>query len=92
MSKKDEEKVCCDPKSLTSCCKVEAVVTVDNKGQILLPKELRNSANLNTNDKMIAISLLANTESPIIVLVKADMLGDIIKNFLGPALSDLFKT
>ncbi|MFX0073281.1 MAG: HgcAB-associated protein HgcC [Candidatus Hermodarchaeota archaeon] len=91
MSKNNEEKVCCDSKDITSCCKVEAVVTVDNKGQILFPKELRMSAKLEPDDKMVAITLRGNTESPIIVLVKAEMFGDIINNFLGPVMKDLFK-
>ena len=37
------------------CCKVDAVVTVDSKGQIVLPKDLREKAKLKPNDKLAVI-------------------------------------
>ncbi len=39
----------------TGCCRVDAVVTVDSKGQIVLPKDLREKAGLKPNDKLAVI-------------------------------------
>jgi len=37
-------------------CKLEAVVSIDNRGQILLPKELRERAELKAGDKLAILS------------------------------------
>ncbi len=39
------------------CCKIDAVVTVDAKGQIVLPKDLRERAKLKPNDKLAIMGL-----------------------------------
>jgi bifunctional DNA-binding transcriptional regulator/antitoxin component of YhaV-PrlF toxin-antitoxin module len=31
-----------------SCCKVEAIVSIDERGQMVLPKELRERAHIGT--------------------------------------------
>ncbi|HIE19036.1 TPA: AbrB/MazE/SpoVT family DNA-binding domain-containing protein, partial [Candidatus Bathyarchaeota archaeon] len=40
----------------SECCKVDAVVTIDSKGQIVIPKDVRERAKLKTNDKLMIIS------------------------------------
>jgi len=92
MNKKNDENSCCGPSNLGSnCCKVEAVLTIDAKGQILLPKELRKNTNLQPGDKLIAVNMTANKDSSVIVLMKAENFGTMVKNFLGPVMSDIFK-
>jgi antitoxin PrlF len=39
------------------CCKIDAGVTVDAKGQIVLPKDMREKANLKPNDKLAVIGM-----------------------------------
>jgi len=41
MPKKNENKSCCSPAEI-GCCKVESVITVDERGQMVLPKEIRD--------------------------------------------------
>ena len=44
MADTDKPEVCCPPTNVTlSCCKVEAIVSVDERGQMVLPKELREA-------------------------------------------------
>ncbi|MBX5329053.1 MAG: HgcAB-associated protein [Candidatus Bathyarchaeota archaeon] len=73
------------------CCKVDAVVTVDSKGQIVLPKDLREKAKLKPNDKLAVIGCEHNGEVCCIMMVKAEALGNTVKNMLGPILKDVFK-
>ncbi|MEM2110959.1 MAG: HgcAB-associated protein [Candidatus Bathyarchaeia archaeon] len=73
------------------CCKVDAVVTIDSKGQIVLPKDLREKANLQPNDKLAVIGCDQGGEVCCIIVVKAERLGGAIKGFLGPMLSEIFK-
>jgi len=73
------------------CCKVDAVVTVDSKGQIVLPKDLREKAKLKPNDKLAVIECERNGEIYCIMMVRADDLGNTLKTMLGPMLKEIFK-
>jgi AbrB family looped-hinge helix DNA binding protein len=66
-------------------------VTVDSKGQIVLPKDLREKAKLKPNDKLAVIGCEHNGEVCCIMMVKAEALGNTVKNMLGPILKDVFK-
>jgi len=73
------------------CCKVDAVVTIDLKGQIVLPKDVREKAKLKPNDKLAVIGCERDGETCCIIMVKAEELGDTIRGFLGPMLQEVFK-
>jgi AbrB family looped-hinge helix DNA binding protein len=71
-------------------CKIDAVVTVDAKGQIVLPKDLRVKADISANDKLAVIAVEREGNVCCIVMVKADALGSTVKCMLGPILSEAF--
>jgi antitoxin PrlF len=73
------------------CCRVDAVVTIDSKGQIVLPKDLREKAKLKPNDKLALIGCERDGETCCIMMVKADDLGKTVKIMLGPTLKEIFK-
>jgi antitoxin PrlF len=73
------------------CCKVHAVVTIDSKGQIVLPKDVREKAKLKPNDKLAVIGCERNGEICCIMMVRADDLGNTVKTMLGPMLKEIFK-
>jgi len=73
------------------CCKVDAVVTIDSKGQIVLPKDVREKARLKPNDKLAVIGCERDGEICCIIMVKSENLGGTIKGFLGPMLKEVFK-
>ena len=35
-----------------SCCRVESIISVDERGQMVLPKDLRDKANIRAGDKL----------------------------------------
>jgi antitoxin PrlF len=74
-----------------SCCKVDAVVNVDSKGQIVLPKDLREKARIKPDDKLAVIGCEREGEICCIMMVKAEELGDSVKIMLGPTLKEIFK-
>jgi len=81
------EKDCCTKE----CCKIDAVVTVDAKGQIVLPKELREKAKIKPNDKLAIIGFQRDSEVCCIVMLKVDALEDTVKNLLGPVFKNVFQ-
>jgi antitoxin PrlF len=73
------------------CCKVDAVVTIDSKGQIVLPKDLREKAHLEPDDKLAVIGCEQNGETCCIMIIKAERLGNSVKTMLGPMFKEIFK-
>jgi AbrB family looped-hinge helix DNA binding protein len=75
----------------TACCRVDAVVTIDSKGQIVLPKDLREEVGLRPDDKLAVIACEKEGKMCCIMMVKADELGKTVKVMLGPTLKEIFK-
>ena len=73
------------------CCTIDAVVTVDSKGQIVLPKELREKAKIKPNDKLAIIGFQRDSEVCCIVMLKVDALENTVKNLLGPVFKNVFQ-
>jgi AbrB family looped-hinge helix DNA binding protein len=74
----------------SECCRVTAVVTVDSKGQVVLPKDLREKADIKPNDKLALIGMQRGETVCCIVIMKADALGSSVKNILGPIFNEAF--
>jgi len=74
-----------------SCCRVSAIVSVDSKGQVVLPKELRERAKLKPDDKLAVIGCEHDGEVCCFVLVKAERFGNSVKAMLGPMLKEILE-
>lgn len=67
-----------------NCCNVESVITVDERGQMVLPKEIREKANIKAGDKLAVISLKKEGKFCCIALIKAENLSGVVMDMLGP--------
>jgi AbrB family looped-hinge helix DNA binding protein len=67
-----------DKKRSTSadCCEVAAVVRVDERGQMVLPKDVRERMGLSAGDKLALTTIESKGAICCLVLVKADALVD----------------
>ena len=54
--------------------KIEGLVTINKRGQFVLPKELRSKASINANDKM-AIITYQDAEGSTLLLMKTENLA-----------------
>jgi AbrB family looped-hinge helix DNA binding protein len=72
-------------------CRIDAVVTMDAKGQIVLPKDLRERANFKPNDKIALVASEKNGEVCCIMILKADRLAGAVTKTLGPLLKGVTK-
>ena len=72
-------------------CRIDAVVTMDAKGQIVLPKDLREKANIKSNEKLALVACEKNGEVCCITIVKAERLVGAVTKTLGPLLKSLTK-
>lgn len=70
-------------------CRVESLVTVDDRGQMVLPKEVRARAGLRAGDKLAVITCESRGRISCITLVRAEEFGKLVRTFLGPLLKGL---
>ena len=72
-----------------NCCRVDALVTIDARGQVVLPKEVREKAAIKAGDKFMVISKESDGKVCCIFLVKTDYFNETIKGTLGPMVKDI---
>jgi AbrB family looped-hinge helix DNA binding protein len=65
-----------------TCCRVEAVVSVDERGQMVLPKDVRERVGIKTGEKFAVIC--CGEGGCCLALVKAEAVGSMMKGMLGP--------
>lgn len=65
-----------------SCCKAEAIVSVDERGQMVLPKDLREKIGVLPGDKLALFSWEKDGKACCLFLVKSESLGDLAKSLL----------
>ncbi len=69
---------------------LEAIVSCDDRGQVVLPKEIRKQLEISPGEKM-AVLRLSKGEVCFLTLIKADSLQEVIKGFMGPVITDMIK-
>lgn len=72
-------------------CNLAALVSVDERGQLVLPKDLREKANISAGDKLAIMTCEDDGKICCITMFKAVDLADSIKKKFGPILTELFK-
>ena len=70
---------------------IEAIVSLDSRGQILLPKEVREKAGLKPGDKLAVITHVHGQEVAYIMLIPVERLAESLRQFLGPLLRELLE-
>jgi AbrB family looped-hinge helix DNA binding protein len=81
--------MCCDEGE--DCCNLVGLVSVDERGQLVLPKELRDSMELKGGEKLAIMTCKKDGKVCCITMIKAVELADSIKKKFGPLLAELFK-
>jgi len=92
MVKKDKMALCSVAMGKNaSCCKVESLVSVDERGQMVLPKEIRDKANIQPGDKLALISWEKMGQVCCLSLIKVEGLTEMVKGMLGPVMKEIFQ-
>jgi antitoxin PrlF len=88
---------CCGP---TSCgpagtegggFKVESLIAVDDRGQMVLPKELRDKAKIGAGDKLAVVTWEKEGKVCCLSLIKAEELTGMVRDLLGPLMGEFFR-
>ncbi|MDO8716964.1 MAG: HgcAB-associated protein [Dehalococcoidales bacterium] len=91
MADKSKTSSCCGPGDLFGGGKIEALVNVDERGQMVLPKELRDRANIDPGEKMALMSWEKDGRVCCIFLIKAEELAGMAKSMLGPIFQEIVR-
>jgi len=95
MSKKEkdesEEPCCPSSDEGLACCHVEGIAKVDGKGQIVLPKSLRDSMNIEEGDKLVVVGMRDDGELNSISLFKANRFDNMVKILLKPVMEEILE-
>ena len=89
MGKKGLKESICPP---LGSCQVAAIVSVDERGQMVLPKEVRDKAGIRAGDKMAVICLEKEGTTCCISLVKTESFAGMVKGLLGPMMQEALKS
>jgi len=88
--RKNKKENCCDSIAKNICsCKVEAVVSVDERGQMVIPKDIREKANIHSGDKLTIVSWEKEGEVGCISLIRAEDFAEMVKDMLGPMMEEM---
>jgi antitoxin PrlF len=78
----------CGPDHEGVCCKVESVVSVDDRGQMVLPKDVREKAGIKAGDKLAIVTWGKGDEVCCLGLFRVDELSDMVRERLGPIMTE----
>jgi AbrB family looped-hinge helix DNA binding protein len=71
----------------SECCTVESVVTVDERGQMVLPKDVRDKMDIKPGTKLAVVAVRGSGDRMCcITLIKAETLSGPVKSILSPLL------
>jgi len=88
MQRKHESSRSNSSKNGKKCCKVESVISIDDRGQLVLPKDIRDNANIQSGDKFAVIPWEKDGQEYCISLMRVEQLADPLRNVLIPLLRD----
>jgi antitoxin PrlF len=90
MVKINKAESCCSVgvADLTSC-HVESILNIDERGQVVLPKDVREKAGVKPGDKLALISWEREGKICCLALIRADDITGKVKELLGPLMGNL---
>ena len=89
MTQKEKDESCC-VSTEKGCCKVESVVSIDERGQMVLPKDIREKIGINPGDKLAIITMRNDDKICCLTLIKVQNIEPMVKQILGPLMKDIF--
>ncbi|MBN1367763.1 MAG: AbrB/MazE/SpoVT family DNA-binding domain-containing protein [Dehalococcoidales bacterium] len=72
-------------------CRVEALVSVDERGQMVLPKDLRDKAEIRPGDKLAVTAVEKGGKVCCLFMIKVAELNGLVTDMLGPMMQEIKK-
>ena len=72
-------------------CNVEAIVSVDERGQMVLPKDFRTRSGIEPGEKFALVSWERDGKMCCITLMRVGELANVVKGTIGPLINGVTK-
>jgi len=72
-----------------NCCNVESVITIDERGQMVLPKDVREKAQIHAGDKLAIIAMKKDGKICCLSMIKVEEIEQMVKGILGPVMKEI---
>ena len=89
MTEEEKQDTCGGSASTAYCCKVDSIVTLDDRGQMVLPKDIREKAGFKAGEKIALLVSEKDGKVCCISLIPANDLSNMAKKLLGPLFKGL---
>jgi antitoxin PrlF len=89
MKRKKQEEYPCKPGISPGGCRVEAILAIDERGQMVIPKEVRESAQIRAGDRLALLSCTMGGEVSCLMLIHSNKLTGMVKTVLSPVMKDI---
>jgi AbrB family looped-hinge helix DNA binding protein len=74
---------------MAGCCDVEAVVAVDGRGQMVLPKSVRDKAGIKAGERLAVVAWRKGENVCCVSLIPAGELAESVRRAYGPLLREV---
>lgn len=83
---------CCGPSAASlGGCRVESLIAVDERGQMVLPKEVRDRAGIRAGDKLALVTWEKDGKVCCLSLIRVEELTGMVKGVLGPLMGEMLR-
>ena len=72
-------------------CRIEAIVTIDERGQMVLPKEIRERAGIRAGDKLAIVGFQDQGRLCCVSFFKVEELSELVRTKLAPVMKLVFE-
>ena len=72
--------------SESPCCSVESIVTIDERGQMVLPKDVRERAGFGPGERIAVVNYYSRGEVCCVALIPANRLSNAVQDMIGPVI------
>ncbi len=84
MARSKKKTACCTPDGgSSSAYHVESIITVDERGQMVLPKSIREKARIAAGDRLALVTWAKENRVCCMTLIKVEELSEMVGGFLG---------
>lgn len=90
MTSKNEREACCADE-LACGCRVEAILSIDERGQMVLPKDVRERAGIRPGDKLALLSLEKDGHVCCLTLIRSEEIESLVRTRFGPVMNEAFR-
>jgi bifunctional DNA-binding transcriptional regulator/antitoxin component of YhaV-PrlF toxin-antitoxin module len=70
---------------------VEAILSCDDRGSLILPKDIRKKLKIGAGEKLALLNIVSDDDEFFLTLIRVNSLESLIKKFMTPVMKEVIK-